>query len=96
MLEGSSVLKEDKLLADFKKSFNHKYKFMSIDQLETFKEQYHRAVNQLITRMYKSVFAMYTLFPEFNDFQSAPFFDKAYQLHVLSHAFSMYNYNDLE
>ena len=46
-------------------------------------------------RMYKSVFALYTLFPDFNDFQQLSIFDKAYQLQIVTHCFSQYKINDL-
>ena len=68
---------------------------MSIDSLETFKEEYYKSVNQLITRMYKSIFAINTLFPEFNSFQTMNIFDKAYQLQILSQTFSQYNMDNL-
>ena len=91
----SSRSKEECKGNEFKRSFNCEYKFMSIDQLEIFKQQYFRSVNQLIMRMYKSVFAIYTLFPEFNDFSELSIFDKAYQLDLINHCFSQYIINDL-
>ena len=63
VLEKTVVTKEDMNQTNFFKSFNNNYKFMDIDQLETFKEQYHKSVNQLIMRMYKSTFAINSIFP---------------------------------
>tara|TARA_B110000285_G_C15069476_1_gene587082 strand:- start:335 stop:724 length:390 start_codon:yes stop_codon:yes gene_type:complete len=63
-------------------SINKTYKFMTIDQLEVFKRQYLASVNQLILRMYKSIFAIFMLYPELNDFSSPEhsLFDKMYQM----------------
>ena len=51
---------------------------MSIDQLEYFKEAYFKSINQLTLRMYKSVFAIYKLYPNFNAFEHLSIFDKVY------------------
>ena len=53
---------------------------MSIDQLKVFKQEYFKSVNQLIGRMYKSIYTIYCLFPCFNEFEKGSIFDKVYQL----------------
>ena len=59
-------------------SLNASYKFMHFDQLKIFKQKFLRAANTLVTRMYKSVFAIYCLFPCFNQFEHLSIFDKVY------------------
>ena len=66
-------------LKDYK-SLNSTYKFMSLDSLQYFKKEYLKSVSTLILRMYKSIYAMYQLYPEANDFQTLSIFDKVYQL----------------
>jgi hypothetical protein len=51
---------------------------MSLDSLKFFKKQYLHSVNTLILRMYKSIYALFTLYPECNDFQALSIFDKGY------------------
>ena len=53
---------------------------MHIDQLEFFKQHYGKSVSQLVMRMYKSVYSIYKLYPEFNGFEHLSIFDKVYQL----------------
>jgi len=74
-------------------SINKTYKFMTIDQLEVFKRQYIKSVNQLILRMYKSIFAIFMLYPELNDFSSPEhsLFDKMYQMQLINHCFAQSN-----
>ena len=74
-------------------SINKTYKFMTIDQLEVFKRQYLASVNQLILRMYKSIFAIFMLYPELNDFSSPEhsLFDKMYQMQLINHCFAQSN-----
>ena len=78
-------------------SLNKTYKFMSIDHLQTFKRQYFKSVNQLILRIYKSIFALFLLYPELNDFASAEhsLFDKMYQMQMISHCFAQKNQGNL-
>lgn len=75
-------------LENLRKSLNVDYKFMHIDQLEFFKQQYYKSVNQVILRMYKSTFAIFKLYPEFNEFEHMSIFDKVYQLQMINHSFS--------
>lgn len=70
---------------------------MSIDQLQIFKRQYFKSVNQLILRIYKSIFALFLLYPELNDFASPEhsLFDKMYQMQMVSHCFAQKNQGNL-
>ena len=65
-LQKQAEKKEDDLEPD--KSLNEMYKFLCLDHLRYFKRQYFQSVNTLIMRMYKSTYALFQLYPEFNDF----------------------------
>ena len=68
---------------------------MHINQLEYFKQNYIKSVSQLIMRMYKSVYSIYKLYPEFNAFEHLSIFDKVYQLQMISHSFGQYQMDNL-
>lgn len=88
---------EERLEQQDQKSINNGYKFMSIDQLGIFKQQFIKGVNQIVMRMHKSTFAVYCLYPEFNKFEqvSVSIFDKVYLLQMVEHTFSQFNMHDL-
>lgn len=78
-LERDQLVNEiEKYRHKFAQSVNNNYKFISIDELTIFRNQYSKSVNQLIQRMYKSIFGIYSMFPDFNNFEELSIFDKAY------------------